>query len=141
MVEFALKLGLCLHLSPNVMGLTVLAAGTSVPDALCSINVAKNGQGNMAISNAIGSNVFDILLGLGLPWFLSSACVRRVPLPVETTGIVAFTVMLFMVLLIFLALVRFSQWKLKVWHGYALFGVYVVYAVLSIMIDKGVFRV
>ena len=39
-----------------------------VPDALSSIGVAKGGQGDMAVANAVGSNVFDIWLGLGLPW-------------------------------------------------------------------------
>jgi Ca2+/Na+ antiporter len=53
------------------MGVTVLAAGTSVPDAIGSLLVARDGKGDMAVSNAIGSNVFDILLGLGLPWMLS----------------------------------------------------------------------
>ena len=77
----------------------VLAIGTSVPDALSSVlvgiirsghgndklicpvyfQVAKNGQGDMAVSNALGSNVFNIFLGLGLPW-----CVRLwVLLPVS----------------------------------------------------------
>ncbi len=77
---------------PAIMGIIVLAAGTSVPDTLASVKVAKegahvssllcvyaccvcdvclryvsSGMGDMAVSNAIGSNVFDILLGLGLP--------------------------------------------------------------------------
>lgn len=39
-----------------VVGMVVLAIGTSVPDALASIIVARQGQGNMAVSNAIGSN-------------------------------------------------------------------------------------
>ena len=52
------------------MGTTVLAAGTSIPDALSSIAVAKDGLANMAVANAVGSNVFDIWLGLGLPWLL-----------------------------------------------------------------------
>ena len=54
------------------MGITFLAAGTSVPDTIASVMVARNGYGDMAVSNSIGSNVFDILLGLGLPWFLST---------------------------------------------------------------------
>ena len=55
-----------------VVGLVVLSVGTSVPDALASIIVAKQGQGNMAVCNALGSNVFNILLGLGLPWMIRS---------------------------------------------------------------------
>ena len=51
-----------------VMGLTVLAAGTSVPDFLSSVIVARMGEGDIAVSSSIGSNIFDILLGLPLPW-------------------------------------------------------------------------
>lgn len=55
------------------MGLTFVAAGVSVPDALSSVAVIKEGYGDMAVSNAVGSNVFDILICLGLPWFLDTA--------------------------------------------------------------------
>ena len=55
------------------MGLTLIAAGVSVPDALSGIAVVKEGHGDMAVSNAIGSNVFDILVCLGIPWFLQTA--------------------------------------------------------------------
>jgi len=71
MVTWASKLGCIWNIHPAIMGVTVLAAGTSVPDAIGSLLVARDGQGDMAVSNAIGSNVFDILLGLGLPWLLS----------------------------------------------------------------------
>ena len=72
MVTWASKLGCIWNIHPAIMGVTVLAAGTSVPDAIGSLLVAREGHGDMAVSNAIGSNVFDILLGLGLPWMLSS---------------------------------------------------------------------
>lgn len=42
----------------------------SVPDALASIVVAREGYGGMAVSNAIGSNIFDIDLGIGLPFLI-----------------------------------------------------------------------
>jgi len=53
-----------------VMGVTFLAAGTSVPDLLSSVIVAKMGEGDMAVSSSIGSNIFDILVGLPLPWLI-----------------------------------------------------------------------
>merc|ERR1719238_957294 len=43
------------------------AGGTSIPDALSSMYMAKEGRGDMAISSSIGSNVFDILVGLPVP--------------------------------------------------------------------------
>eukprot|EP00662_Eupelagonemidae_sp_cell21_P038481 gene38481-63535_t len=57
-------------ISELVMGLTVSAAGTSFPNVFASMLVARQGLGNMAISNAFGSNVFNIFVGLGFPWFL-----------------------------------------------------------------------
>ena len=68
MVDFAGRMGCVLGVPPLVMGLVVLAAGTSVPDALSSILVARNGQGDMAVANVLGSNIFNIFMGLGLPW-------------------------------------------------------------------------
>ena len=64
--------GFTFGIPDTVMGITFLAAGTSVPDTIASVLVARNGYGDMAVSNSIGSNVFDIFLGLGLPWLLKT---------------------------------------------------------------------
>ncbi|XP_053661518.1 sodium/potassium/calcium exchanger 3-like [Anopheles marshallii] len=63
----------------SVMGLTFLAAGTSVPEAVSSIIVTNQGHGEMGISNSIGSNTFDILLCLGLPWLIKALAFPAVP--------------------------------------------------------------
>jgi Ca2+/Na+ antiporter len=63
-------LGHTLGIPSVVMGLTFVAAGSSVPDLLSSIIVARQGEGDMAISSSIGSNIFDILVGLPLPWII-----------------------------------------------------------------------
>lgn len=68
MVWMITIIGFTLGIPDTVMGLTFVAAGVSVPDALSSIAVIKEGYGDMAVSNAVGSNVFDILICLGLPW-------------------------------------------------------------------------
>lgn len=54
------------------LGITFLAAGTSIPDAYASLLVSKQGQGDMAIANCFGSNVFDILVGLAVPWLIQT---------------------------------------------------------------------
>lgn len=59
----------------QVMGLTFVAAGVSIPDALSSMAVIKEGYGDMAVSNAVGSNVFDILICLGLPWLIQTTII------------------------------------------------------------------
>jgi len=68
-------IGFTLGIPDVIMGLTFLAAGSSVPDGISSLIVARRGDGDMAVSNSIGSNVFDILLCLGLPWLLKTTIV------------------------------------------------------------------
>ncbi|KAL4121700.1 hypothetical protein QTP88_014161 [Uroleucon formosanum] len=58
------------HVSDVVMGIGVLAVGSSIPEAVSGIINAQNGEGSMSISSALGSNTMDILLCLGLPWFI-----------------------------------------------------------------------
>ena len=69
-------IGFTFGIPDTVMGLTFIAAGVSVPDALSGVAVVKEGYGDMAVSNAIGSNVFDILMCLGIPWFLQTAVIH-----------------------------------------------------------------
>ena len=73
MVDWAEIIGHTIGIPSVIMGLTLLAAGTSVPDLLTSVIVARMGEGDMALSSSIGSNIFDILVGLPLPWICYTA--------------------------------------------------------------------
>ena len=63
MVWWATVTGKCFNIPDVVMGLTFLAAGTSVPDLITSVLVAKQGKGDMAVSSSVGSNIFDVTVG------------------------------------------------------------------------------
>ena len=67
LVDSSLKLFTTLGLSKTAIGVIILAAVTSLPDTFLSIISAKRGDADAAISNALGSNTFDILICLGLP--------------------------------------------------------------------------
>lgn len=69
MVWMVVLIGFTFGIPDSVMGITFLAAGTSIPDAYASIHVARAGQADMAVSNSIGSNVFDILIGKYFMYF------------------------------------------------------------------------
>ncbi|XP_025406687.1 sodium/potassium/calcium exchanger 5-like [Sipha flava] len=56
----------------SVMGLTLLAIGMSVPEMVSSIAVARQGQGTMALCTAFSSSTFDVLICLGVPWFIKA---------------------------------------------------------------------
>jgi len=64
--------GCALRIDMVLMGMIFLAGGTSVPDMLCSIAVAKQMEGDMCISNISGSNISNVLLGIGMPWFIET---------------------------------------------------------------------
>lgn len=136
MVEATRLSGCFIGIPSAVMGLTFLAAGTSVPDALASVSVARNGFGNMAVSNAIGSNVFDIFLGLGLPWFIAGLALEEgvstitVSPPSLIIGPIA---VLFVVIVVLVLLLMFMKWRLSRKVGYVLFGLYGLFIIYSLL--------
>merc|ERR1719394_2088991 len=73
--ECTVVLSNTIPIRPEIAGVTVIAAGTSIPDLLSSYIVARNGEGDMAVSSSIGSNIFDVTVGLPLPWL--SYCVVK----------------------------------------------------------------
>ena len=66
LVRGASKLALSFGLSPLVVGLTVVAFGTSAPEMAVSVGAAMSGQTDLAVGNVVGSNIFNVLVILGL---------------------------------------------------------------------------
>ena len=87
MVEFASNLALNWGVPGVIIALTILAAGTSVPDLIASVKTAKDGYGDTAITNAIGSNVFDVLGNLGLTWVISAILTAGKPIVIDTNNL------------------------------------------------------
>lgn len=132
MVEWVTAVGCFLEVSPIFMGLVVLAIGTSVPDALGSMIAARSGEANMAIANAVGSNVFDVLIGLGFPWFLRGL-IRGEPMPVDTQGIALNVIILFCTAVLFVAVLVLNAWSMNTKTGIFLFTVYVGYVIFVVI--------
>lgn len=136
MVEFSLAFACICKISPIMIGLLVLAVGTSVPDAIGSMIAAREGEADMAIANAIGSNVFDVLLGLGLPWFLASWLKNDPPgspMPVKKSGILKFVIILLITVGVFLGILISNRWKMNLHVGVAMFVLYLAFVLFSIL--------
>lgn len=90
LVRGAASLARAIQVSPLVIGLTVVAFGTSAPELAVSVQAAFKGAADVAVGNVVGSNIFNVLVVLGLsaicaPLVVSSSVVRRdVPLMVLT---------------------------------------------------------
>jgi len=117
-----------------VIGYTVSAAGTSLPNYVASAVAARNGFGNMAVSNALGSNTFNIMIGLGLPWVLyTSFGTGFEPYDeLRNEGITEGVLILGAVLLLLVVLLLQSGFVLYMWHGHLFVVCYVGYLVYVI---------
>ncbi|XP_012940139.1 probable sodium/potassium/calcium exchanger CG1090 [Aplysia californica] len=131
--------GDALDIPDTVMGLTLLAAGTSVPDCLASIFVARDGYGDMAVSNSLGSNVFDILLCLGLPWLIESASNNGDSVSITSRGLIYSSLTLLATVAFLLVSIGLNKWKLTRGYGVLCLFAYTIVVVLSCLYELNVF--
>jgi len=130
MVWWATIVGWCWNIPSTVMGITFIAAGTSVPDLLTSVIVARQGYGDMAVSSSIGSNVFDILIGLPLPWICW--CIHTsgsVQVGEGDTSLTQSILVLFGMLIAVFLTVVYNKWVMTRTLGYTMFVLYLIFLV------------
>jgi K+-dependent Na+/Ca+ exchanger-like protein len=126
LVESAVVISQELGVPKYIIALTILAFGTSVPDMMSSIIVAKQGRGGMAISNALGSNIFDVLIGLGLPWLIL-IFFQDHAMDVDSKNIAHHILVLLGSVVGMLSLFVFSRWRINRWVGSMMILSYIVY--------------
>ncbi|XP_064629982.1 sodium/potassium/calcium exchanger 3-like isoform X2 [Lineus longissimus] len=140
MVWMMTIIGYTLNIPDTVMALTFVAAGVSVPDAIASLIVVKDGFGDMAVSNAIGSNVFDILLCLGLPWVLRTSVTQPgVPVRVYSAGLIYASVTLLSTVVFLLIATHLNRWRLTKPYGVVLMFMYIIITAVSCLFELNVF--
>lgn len=128
-VTGATAMGIDSDLAESLVGLTIVAVGTSLPELVTSVVAAKKGENDIALGNVIGSNIFNILFVLGI-----SATVN--PLTTGSQIIVDLIVMMSVTLLLFgFALTK----KLNKKMGFIFVGIYVLYLTYLILRTVGVF--
>lgn len=124
---FALEIsdaaGLNHDLAESLVGLTIVAVGTSLPELVTSIIAAKKGQNELALGNVIGSNIFNALFVLGISSVVS-------PLTSGSQIIVDVSVMLFVTILVYLFALK---GKLSKKHGIILVSIYILYTIYLIL--------
>ncbi|XP_053470194.1 sodium/potassium/calcium exchanger 4 [Ictalurus furcatus] len=140
MVWMVTIIGYTLGIPDVIMGITFLAAGTSVPDCIASLIVARQGLGDMAVSNSIGSNVFDILVGLGLPWALQTMAINYGSVVmINSRGLVYSVVLLLGSVALTILGIHINKWKLDFKLGVYVLVLYAIFLCFSIMIEYNVF--
>ncbi len=126
-VDGAVSIATVLGMTERVIGLTVVAIGTSLPELVTSIVAARKGQNDIAVGNIVGSNIFNIFWILGL-----SATVA--PITINQGNFTDIIVCTVTTILLFLALFIGQKNKLERWQGVAfimLYSAYITYLIVS----------
>ena len=123
-VNSASAIALTLGMSENLVGLTIVALGTSLPEFVTSVIATKKGQLELAIGNIIGSNIFNILLILGVASLIS-------PMAVSVVAICDVMFMVFTVTLFIFLTVKEKELNKK--SGILLIMMYIVYLTITII--------
>jgi len=123
LVRGASLLALRLGLSPLVVGLTVVAFGTSAPEMAVSTGAVLSGQGGLAVGNAVGSNIFNVLFILGVAALITPLAVHRQVIRQEAPIMIGAAVLL---------IVLGVDGALGLFDGLLLLGSLVVYTVFLV---------
>lgn len=123
-VDAATVIARQLGVSDAVIGLTIIAGGTSFPELATSVVSARKGQSGIAIGNVLGSNVFNILLILGVTGVMS---------PMTLQGITTVDLTMLVVSMVMLWLFSFTKYTLARWEGALLTIVFIGYMSYLVM--------
>jgi len=110
-----------------IMGLFTLAIGTSIPELVVTLSSAMKGLHDLSIGTVLGSNTFNILIGIGIPALILGVPVERLSIVFDAPVMILVTVLL-------MVLIRTGKMKLNRSGGIILIGTYLSYAIIRIFI-------
>jgi len=146
LVWLVTEIGAVFSFPEIVMGFTVLAAGTSIPDLVSSMAVARAGQGDMAVSSSIGSNIFDILVGLPIPWLVKILIVEGIGnsdpnfLVVIQSPYIPFYVLLLLLMVAAVVItIHCMKWLLNKYLGVVMVILYIIFLGLVLPTSYDIF--
>lgn len=125
-VDGATKVAAALGVSDAVIGLTVVAMGTSMPELATSVVAARKGNSGIAIGNVLGSNVFNILLVIGLTGVIN---------PMHIQGITWIDLSMLILSMVLLLLFSYTKYTIARWEGAVLtilFAGYMTWVVMNV---------
>lgn len=123
-VDSAAEIARAFNMSELLVGLTIIAVGTSLPELVTSMVAAKKGEVDIAVGNAVGSCIFNIVLILGLSGMIS-------PIGIQQLAYIDLIIMTAAIVLTFVF--SFKSKKINRWQGLILVAIYVGYLTYIIL--------
>lgn len=127
-VDSATNIAYSFGMSEKLVGLTIVAVGTSLPELVTSMVAAIKGENDIAIGNVLGSNIFNILLILG-----TSAVISPIPVAINLSIDMIFLIIVSILLGFFMFTGKNKETKLSKIEGIILVALYIAYVVYIVM--------
>ncbi len=127
LVDSATMIAKSMGVSDLIIGLTIVAAGTSLPEVATSVIASIRGERDIAVGNVIGSNIFNLLCVLGI-----SALVSPVGIPVSQAAL-QFDIPIMIAVAIACLPIFFTGHTIRRWEGFVFLGFYIAYVVYLIL--------
>jgi cation:H+ antiporter len=124
-VDSAVTMATIFGVSQGLIALTIVAVGTSLPELVTSVVASRKGQGDIAVGNVVGSNIFNIFFILG-----TTATIKSIP--VNFNNLLDIIFLLIVTILTFVSIFVFEKNKLGRKEGVAMLGLYFIYTVYLI---------
>jgi len=131
LVDAAVTLARAFGLSELVIGLTIIAAGTSLPELATSVMAALKGERDIAVGNIVGSNLFNLLAVLGLAGLVSPA-----PIDISPNAL-AFDYPVMVAVAVACLPIFFTGYRINRWEGLLFFGYYLAYGTYQVLFATG----
>lgn len=131
LVTGAVGLAHALGLSELVIGLTIIAVGTSLPELATSLLAAWKGERDIAVGNIVGSNLFNLLAVLGLAGLVSP---EKIPV---AQNAISFDFPVMLAVMLACLPVFFAGYRISRWEGALFFAYYIAYTAYLIMKNNG----
>jgi K+-dependent Na+/Ca+ exchanger-like protein len=132
LVESAIQIAIITNIPEVIIAIVVIAAGNSIPDLLSSVKTAREDMPDMAVTNAIGSNNFDIMFGLGFPWMLA-LLLKEETINVDNANLFTTALILLGTVLLVFFLLVLNKWRITKYTGFFLLLLYFIYVTFIII--------
>lgn len=127
LVNGAVQIARWLGISELIIGLTIVAAGTSLPEVATSVAAALKGERDIAVGNAVGSNIFNLLSVLGL-----TSIIVPVGIPISEAAL-GFDIPVMIAVAVAALPIFFTGSRIDRWEGWLFLGYYVAYTTYLIL--------
>uniref|UniRef100_A0A6M2DWZ8 Putative k+-dependent ca2+/na+ exchanger nckx1 n=1 Tax=Xenopsylla cheopis TaxID=163159 RepID=A0A6M2DWZ8_XENCH len=135
-------IGVTLGVPDSVMGMTFLAAGGCLPEAISIVIMSRKGIGGMGVSNSLGANTLAVLMSLGMPWFIKTVkhgISHSSLVYIDSGGVVYTIIALLLAVWSLFTILSCGGYQMSKRTGSALMLTYLLFVILAILSEMGIF--